>query len=143
MTASRDLLPGTLVVYPYLWKRQAAQGETEGRKDRPVSVLIAVRGARDDLTHLALLAISSQQPRDADTALEVPEIERRRGGLSEFKAAWITVDEYNYDIAEKSWYLDPHPHVLGRFSKSFTTRVAAACKHHFARKDVRVDRRKP
>jgi hypothetical protein len=33
-----------------------------------------------------------------------------RIGLSEFKQAWIIVSEYNYDILEKSFSLEP-PHV--------------------------------
>jgi len=59
-----------------------------------------VRG-RDGLTRLALLAISSRPPAEDQTALEVPEIERRREGLSEWKRAWVAVSEYNYDIAER------------------------------------------
>ena len=65
-------------------------------------MVIAVRG-RDDLTHLALLAISSQPPGGEQAALEIPDIERRRAGLSDWRRAWITISEYNCDIAERSW----------------------------------------
>jgi len=83
---SVDLPSGTVIEYPYLWRWQRARGETEGRKTRPVCVAISVRGL-GGFTHLALLAISSRPPADDQTALEVPEIECRRGGLSEWKRA--------------------------------------------------------
>lgn len=56
---SGRFLPGQVISYPYLWARQHERGETEGRKSRPTCVVIAVRGARDGLTHLALLAITT------------------------------------------------------------------------------------
>lgn len=58
----RDLRPGTIVSYGYLWKWQRDRAETEGRKERPVCVVVAVQGARDAATHLALIAISSRPP---------------------------------------------------------------------------------
>jgi len=140
MTRSDELLPGSIVFYPYLWKWQRERGETEGRKERPVCVVIAVRSPRDHLTHLALLAISSRAPGADQTALEIPEIECRRGGLSDFKQAWITVNEYNYDIVERSYYLHPHQPVLGRFSKPFMMRVAAAFAPLFEERQARIDR---
>lgn len=98
-------------------------------------MVIAVRG-RDGLTHLALLAISSRPPGGNQTALEVPEIECRRAGLSE----WITVSEYNYDIAERSYYLDVNQPPRRRFSKPFTMRVAAAFAPLLRQAQARVDR---
>lgn len=76
---SHDLRPGLVIRYPYLWRRQRERGESDGRKERPVCLVIAVRG-REDLTHLALLAISSQPPGGEQAALEIPDTERRRAG---------------------------------------------------------------
>jgi hypothetical protein len=115
--------PGAIVNYPYLWRWQRDRGETEGRKDRPVCVVLAVR--RDELTHLALFAISSRPPDGDQIAIEVPEIECKRAGLSEFKRAWVTVSEYNYDVAELSFYLEANAPFLGRFSRSFMMQLAA------------------
>jgi len=56
---------------------------------------------------------------------EIPDIERRRAGLGDLKQSWAVVDEYNYDIVERSWHIEPHQAVLGRFSKSFMMKVAA------------------
>ncbi len=95
---------------------------------------------QDDLTHLGLLAISSRPPGAADSAIEVPEIECRRAGLSEWKRAWVTINEYNYDVAERSWYLNAHRAPLGRFSKPFMMRLAAAVAPLFKTREARVDR---
>ncbi len=123
---SREYLPGEVIIYPYLWSWQDERGETEGRKDRPTCVVVAVRGASDGLTHLALLAITTQPPQADRIALEVPAIECRRAGLGDLKQCWVVVDEYNYDIAERSWYIEPGGKTLGRFSKAFLMKIASA-----------------
>ncbi|TWG89376.1 hypothetical protein L598_008500000030 [Mesorhizobium sp. J18] len=142
MTRSDRLKPGTIVTYPYLWKWQADQHETEGRKDRPTCVIATLVHQQDELTHLVLLAISSQPPRSDQRAFEIPEIECRRAGLSDWKRAWVTISEYNYDIAEQSYYLDPNQQPLGRFSKPFVQRLASAALPLFKRGGARVDRTK-
>ena len=63
--------------------------------------------------------------RPAGSHWKFPDIERRRAGLDDLKQSWIVVDEYNYDIAERSWYLEPHQEFRGRFSKSFVMQIAA------------------
>lgn len=103
---SARFLPGQVVSYPYLWAWQHERGETEGRKSRPTCVVVAVRGARDGLTHLALLAITTQPPTADRVGLEVSAIECRRAGLTDLKRCWVVVDEYNYDIAERSRYIE-------------------------------------
>jgi hypothetical protein len=57
-------------------------------------------------------------------------MECRRAGLSDLKRAWIVVDEYNYDIVERSYYLEPGQDSLGRFSEPFMMRVAATFRIH-------------
>ena len=140
MTRRREFRPGDVIPYPYLWKRQREQGETEGRKTRPVCVVIALASSKDALTHLALLAISSSPPSDRGNAVVIPEMECRRAGLKDWKAAWIYVDEYNYDIAEISFYLDARAEPLGRFSKPFMMRLAAEFIPVFNKRQGRVDR---
>ncbi|MDR9772107.1 hypothetical protein RJJ65_05435 [Rhizobium hidalgonense] len=122
---SHEFRPGEVISYPYLWAWQQQRGETEGRKPRPVCIVIAIRSARDGNTHLVLLAITTQPPQAGRIALEIPDIERRRAGLGDLKQSWIVVDEYNYDIVEHSWYIEPYQAVLGRFSKSFVMKIAA------------------
>jgi hypothetical protein len=126
MTMSREFLPGQIIAYPYLWARQQERGETEGRKTRPTCVVVAVRGASDGFKHLLLLAIITQPPQSGRVALDIPDIERRRAGLDDLSRCWIVVDEYNYDVAERSWYIEQGGHALGRFSKAFVMKIATA-----------------
>jgi hypothetical protein len=126
MTMSREFLPGQIIAYPYLWAWQQERGETEGRKTRPTCVVVAVRGASDGFKHLVLLAITTQPPQLGRVALNIPDIERRRAGLGDLGQCWVVVDEYNYDVVERSWYIEPGGHALGRFSKAFVMKIATA-----------------
>ena len=122
---TNDLKPGVVITYPYLWQREADNGETEGRKPRPTCIAVSVRG-HDGGTHLVLLAVTSQPPASQRIAIEVPDTELRRGGLKDWQKAWVIVDEYNYDVVETSYYLEPGREPIGRFSKPFMTRLATA-----------------
>ncbi|SCB51272.1 hypothetical protein [Rhizobium lusitanum] len=130
---------GSVFQYPYLWKWQQDRGETEGRKERPVCMMLAI--PRGKQTHLILLAISGTPPRSDQTALEIPALERRRSGLREWKDGWITVSEYNYDVAETSFYYDPNAEILGQFSKAFLGKVAEAAKPFITQKSAQIKRR--
>lgn len=130
-----DLISG----YPYLWLWQSRRGEAEGRKGRPVCVAVASRGA-DGLTHLALLAITGTEPRADQRAVEIPLLEIRRIGLSEFKQAWIIVSEYNYDILERSFSLEPPASPLPKLSHKFLKTVLQAFRPTLAAARARVDR---
>ncbi|MBX5194006.1 hypothetical protein HJB82_01490 [Rhizobium sp. NZLR10] len=133
---SHEFRPGEVIYYPYLWAWQQQRGETEGRKQRPVCVVVAIRSAGDGNTHLVLLAITTQPPQAERIALEIPDIECRRAGIGDLKQSWIVVDEYNYDIVEHSWYIEPHQEILGRFSKSFVMKIGAT----FAKARTQSDR---
>ncbi len=121
----RDLpKPGEVWDYPYLWARQARQGETEGRKVRPVAVSVVVQ--RGDGTHtVVFLAITSQNPGKNRLAIGVPDTERRRAGLDNELPLWIILDEHNRDTVEYSYYLDPEAR-RGAFSERFLKIVAGA-----------------
>jgi len=111
-----DITTGAVIHYPYLWARQAAAGETEGRKDRPVAVGIRLRHVEGDL--VLFFPITSKQPETARFAAELPAIEKRRAGLDVDHRLWIILDEFNIDIVGKSFYLEPEP-PIGRLSKAF------------------------
>jgi len=108
---------GSVIRYPYLWVRQAAAGETEGRKPRPVAVGVRIARLKGE-DALILFAITSQAPDATRLAVEIPETERRRAGLEGNVRLWIILDEYNQDVIGQSFYLEPEP-PLGRFSKAF------------------------
>jgi hypothetical protein len=130
----------SVVEYPYLWRDQEQHGETEGRKARPVCLALSVRSEQTGEHHLLLLAISSQPPRAEQSAIEIPETERRRSGLTRYPTAWIVTSEYNYDIAERSFYYDPVRPVLGRFSPRFMRQIAAALRQSMLSGGARISR---
>jgi hypothetical protein len=101
-----DLKSGFIVSYRYLWRWQQEKGAEHGEKSRPVCLALVLPDARQNLTHLMLLPISSTSPFAGQAAIEIPPLELRRAGLSSFKQGWITVSEYNYDIAERSFYFE-------------------------------------
>lgn len=105
-----------VIRYPYLWAREAAQGETEGRKLRPA--VVGVRLPRREGDALLLFPITSTQPGSERFAVEIPDTEKRRAGLESHLRLWIILDDYNEDVIGRSFYLEPEP-PLGRFSKAF------------------------
>lgn len=111
-----DIQTASVIRYPYLWVREAGQGETEGRKYRPVAV--GVRIARIDGDMLLLFPVTTKQPEPGRFAAEIPATEKRRAGLDVDLRLWIILDEYNADIVGQSFYLEPDP-PIGRFSKAF------------------------
>jgi hypothetical protein len=132
-------LPGAVIADPYLWTSQRDTGETEGRKDRPVCLLLSIYDPAKDLHHLVLLAISSQPPASDQIGMEIPDTERRRGGLTRYPRAWVVISEYNYDIAERSFYYNPSIVPLGRFSAPCLRELATAFRANLTAA-ARIDR---
>src|SRR5688572_17682446 len=99
-----DIVTGAVIRYPYLWRREARRGETEGRKDRPVAVAVRMRrSAGQDV--VLVFPITSKMPTNTTIASEIPEREKRRAGLDPDMRLWIVLDEYNGDEVGKSYYL--------------------------------------
>lgn len=59
-----------------------------------------------------------------------------------FKRGWITVSEYNYDIAERSYHLDSNQLPRGQFSPSFLEEIRQALRPLLTSRQGRVDRTK-
>lgn len=112
-----DIQSGCVIRFPYLWSRQAAKGETEGRKQRPTAVGFRLaRSNGEDL--LVLFPITSKSPQRERFAVEIPETEKHRAGLDGALRLWIIMDDYNTDVIGRSFYLEPEP-PLGHFTKAF------------------------
>ncbi|MDQ2860139.1 MAG: hypothetical protein M3T55_05315 [Pseudomonadota bacterium] len=82
---------------------------------------------------VALLAITSQSPRDLGAAVEVPALELRRAGLAGHRRAWVIIDEFNTDILERSWYYAPNS-ARGAFSPAFLGQILKALPSTLARR---------
>jgi hypothetical protein len=108
---------GAVFRYSYLWGHEADRGETEGRKERPVTIAIRLRQkfGRD---RFIFFPITSKMPEAGRFASELPESEKRRAGLDPALRLWIILDDVNVDQIGKSFYLrDQEP--LGRLSRSY------------------------
>lgn len=123
MTEPKQSDLGDVWIYPFLWSREASRGETGGRKDRPVSLLLLTRTAEDEVEAL-LVPITSQPSESRTFAIEVPEIEKKRAGLDPQIRLWVIVDEANTDIPARSYYFEPGNRI-GGFSKPFVKQVQA------------------
>ncbi len=133
--SSSDLASGCVIRFHFLWSREAAKGETEGRKLRPTVVGFRLRG---DL--LWLFPITSQEPGPGRFAKEVPETERRRAGLDAQIRSWIILDELNADRIGQSTHLEPDCRI-GRFSRAFTLLVFRAWIKESRERKIRVTNR--
>lgn len=126
--------------YPFLWSREAENGETEGRKHRPCALSLLHRTAHGE-TEILLVPITSQPPADERFAIEVPEIEKKRAGLDLHLPLWVIADEFNFDLPSRSFYFEPGGRI-GMFSSQFIKTVQAVMiKAIKARKARRVRRR--
>jgi len=137
---SRRLQSGVVVNYPYLWRWQHERGRDNAEKERPVCLAIALWNEAQKLTLLVILPISGTEPLKDRRALEIPTLEIRRSGLSMFKQAWLTVDEYNYDIVERSYHYDPNQIPRGSFSPRFMEEIRQSVRPMLAEGLGRVDR---
>ncbi|MBI3759697.1 MAG: hypothetical protein HY269_08090 [Deltaproteobacteria bacterium] len=108
---------GAVIRFPYLWARETAHGETEGRKFRPAAVGVRIPKPKGEDV-LVLFPITSQEPARERFSAEIPDMEKRRAGLDGTIRLWIVLDEYNQDVIGRSFYLEPEP-PLGYFSKAF------------------------
>ncbi|MDV2986892.1 hypothetical protein PUR23_28100 [Methylorubrum populi] len=131
---------GSVITYPYLWRWQREEGRFNAPKDRPTCLAITVPDQAQGLTHLVLLAISGTPPGENQIALEIPVLELRRAGLSTLKRGWITVSEYNYDVAERSFHFDPNQTARGAFGPGFMNQIRAAIRPLFTAARGRIDR---
>ena len=52
-----------------------------------------------------IAAITSKEPEETRTAVEIPETEARRGGLDVAIPLWVIVDELNVDVLERFYTL--------------------------------------
>ena len=125
---------GHIVRYAYLWKWQRDLGRDAA------CVALTFRNDAQNLTHLVMLAMSGTPPTADQTAIEIPQLELKRAGLTDAKRGWITVSEYNYDILEQSWDFPINSPPQGRFSRPFLKKVQAAALVTIRSKKGRVDR---
>jgi hypothetical protein len=136
---SRLHVQGTVFKYPYLWLHQRDR-ERDHPKQRPACLIFELEKSGGKMT-LAIVAISDLRSSAKGSCIEVPQVERQRAGLSDFREAYVHVDEYNVVRQSQSWSYDPRTPPLGRFSKTFIMRIAKALAENVrAGRATRIDR---
>ena len=83
-----------VISYAYLWHREHAAGQEEGRKDRPSVIVLAVEREADGAVLVTVLPITHSRPADLTWALEVPMPIKRHLGL-DATPSWVIVAEGN------------------------------------------------
>jgi PemK-like, MazF-like toxin of type II toxin-antitoxin system len=83
-----------VIAYAYLWSRQHAAGRDEAVKDRPCAVVVAEREISGRIA-VTVAPITTREPADPETALEIPTAIKRHLGLDPATRSWIIAEELN------------------------------------------------
>jgi hypothetical protein len=87
-------LPGLVIRYAFLWKREARAGTQEARKERPAAIVIVSRKVPDGPARVVVVPVTHSPPRDLAAAVELPDAVARSLGLDDGRH-WIVCDEVN------------------------------------------------
>jgi hypothetical protein len=138
MTAEKPALRGAVLKYPYKWRRETP--EDPPPKQRPVCVIFEIRMPDGNMS-LAIVAISDKPNRTRGMSLEIPPEEFPGAGLSQFRVAFVHLDQYNIDRRDNSYNFNPKVKPMGAFSTRFTARIAAELAANIrAKRALRIDR---
>ena len=88
-----DPEPGLVISYSYLWRREHRRGEIEGRKDRPVVIVLAATDATGG-KQITVAPITHTPPGNDGEAVQLPPRVKQALGL-DAERSWIVVDEVN------------------------------------------------
>jgi mRNA-degrading endonuclease toxin of MazEF toxin-antitoxin module len=86
-------IPGLVIRYSYLWRRENQANQPEGRKDRPCAIILSATVDRAGRC-VYVLPITHAAPRDPKTAIEIPKRVRQHLGL-DTERCWVVLDELN------------------------------------------------
>jgi len=85
---------GSIINYAYLWAREDARGQSEGRKNRPALVLALSVTEERGVHRVYVAAITHSPPSRASDAVQFPLRVKRQLGLDD-EPAWIVTTELN------------------------------------------------
>ena len=86
-------IPGLVIRYAYLWKREADVGQIEGQKHRPCAIVVAVEREEGELV-VTLAPLTRRRPKNLQKAVALTAATRRRLGLGN-QPNWILASEVN------------------------------------------------
>lgn len=85
---------GLVVRYSFLWSHETRKGAAEGRKDRPVAVVVATRKEPGGEVRVVVAPLTHEPPADPSASIEVPAEVGKVLGL-DGERQWIRLDELN------------------------------------------------
>jgi hypothetical protein len=94
---------GLVISHSYLWKEEEERGQTEGRKDRPCAIILAVDHPdpnADGRKQVAVAPITHSPPHDPNVAVEIPVRVKEYLGLDS-ERSWVILQEVN--IIHLAW----------------------------------------
>ena len=89
---------GLVISYSYLWRRESETGQTEGVKDRPCAIVLAIDSKGTNAKTVTVAPITHAPPNDPALAVEIPPKVKHHLGLDAARS-WVILDEFN----EFSW----------------------------------------
>jgi hypothetical protein len=95
-------LPGLVIRFSFLWSREARARATEGRKDRPCAIVVAVpRDEAGDL-RVAVVPVTHSAPDDPAASIELPQAVKAALGLDP-EPSWVRLDELGSRVWTAPW----------------------------------------
>jgi hypothetical protein len=85
---------GLVISYSYLWRRESAAGQTEGVKDRPCAIVLAIDSRVANAKTVTVAPITLTPPGDRALAIEIPPKVKHHLGLDAARS-WVILDEFN------------------------------------------------
>lgn len=84
-----------MIRYSYLWHSEYLRGQEEGVKDRPCAVVLLLQNEDgDDIVTVLPITHTPPSRSDADLAIEIPPVTKRRLGLDD-ERSWVVPTEAN------------------------------------------------
>ncbi len=108
---------GLVISYAYLWRRESEAGQTEGVKNRPCAIVLAVRREDGAPAIVTVAPITHTPPHDPAAAIEIPPRVKAHLGL-DGERSWIVLNDFN-EFAWPGFDLRPIPGKPGRYDYGF------------------------
>ena len=86
-------IPGLVIRYSYLWKREAELGRVEGQKHRPCAIVVCIEQSEGEQI-VTVAPITRKRPANPAQAIGLTAATRRRLGLGS-QPNWIMATEVN------------------------------------------------
>ena len=86
--------PGLVIRYSFLWSNEEADGATEGAKDRPCAIVVAVKRDPNGEIDTIVAPITHRPPADPTASVEIPAATCKSLGLDGGRH-WLRLDELN------------------------------------------------